>query len=263
MNDESIGRRTRSQISISESEHRTSLDLGSRQPYLNMKGGVGIPGSRTSVGVSKFKELDFPNMGTEITAIMEGSKQARSMKSIQEKRQLAKHINRRIVYEKDQVGIHSLHIGNDIAAVYNSKRRQHTVVYDYGGLARGLDRRLAEGFDLGVEKGKDTLSRRRQDVAEGMREIVRGDIKTGVGWMKHAGLDESGRKWAYKMTTLMLAEHARGLHAIPSTDVKRKTQVYESLGHVGKHSFRDVFASSKTKKLAPFAMRGGAKTFRS
>ncbi|OIO59449.1 MAG: hypothetical protein COX57_02800 [Alphaproteobacteria bacterium CG_4_10_14_0_2_um_filter_63_37] len=259
MDIEAISSRTRSQKTISTTEAQASFDLGNKQPYLNMKGGVGIPGSRTLEGVSKFKSLDFGNMNAELTGIVSGSQQARSMPSLKEKRKLAQTLNRQVIYEPNQTGVHSLHIGNDIAAVYNSRKKKKSAVYDYAALARGLDRRIGDGLD---PKDQQRLAQRRRMVATGMQEIVRGDLKSGLGFFKASGVGQAGRNWAYKMTTVMLSEHARGLFASQGKSPKRRAYVHQSLEHIGNHSFREVFASPLTKRLAPFALSGGAKTFR-
>jgi hypothetical protein len=243
---------------------RAAVDLGYKQPTINMHGGVGIPGGRTRKDVVKFQRLDFRKLKTELTGILDVSKQlhaSRTTGNTTKKQQLAdarkkaEEVNRHVVFDNEQVGTHSLHVGNDIAAVWNNKKSK---VYDYPDLAGRLDKRLAsaQGKSKTYWASDKPLGERQSHVAEGIQHIIKGDPQSGFKSFQDAGLTKHGQKWALKMSTIMLAEKGRE-HAGSG-----KAQVHAALDHVkGGKSFSDVLVKHAPTH-APFAVRGGAKTFK-
>lgn len=255
----------RKRKSISDEEFKATLDLGYRQPTQNMKGGVGIPGGRKSEDVKGFSPFDFARIGEETGGILQMSKKIRKTRDstgIEEIREDVQKVNRRVEFEPRQVGLHSLHVGNDIAAVWNSATDK-SKVYDYPDLASRLDQRLEtlsrNGKSYGESKG--TLDERRQHVAAGIQHFISGDPVKGLKAFDDAGLNNRGKKWAFKMTNILMSERGREL-----AGGKEGSKVFEALGHVGgvgdsAKSFADVFVKNASA-LAPFAQRGGAKTFK-
>lgn len=239
--------------------YRAAVDLGYRQPTINMHGGVGIPGPRTKAAVEKLAKLDFANLATELPAILKTSQQVRGNKDIKAVRKQVKPVNRRVVYREGAPDVHSLHVGNDIAAVSNSRSSK---VYDYPDLAPKLDKRLnannkAKGKTYFDKKMKATD--RRSHVSDGLKHLIGGDNDKAQEAFDKAGLTEKGRKWVHKMGTLMLAERGRELHGGGGAG---SSKVSSALDHVkGGRSFEDVFVKH-ADTLAPFAKRGGAKTLK-
>ena len=257
------GPRTRSQGKVSKVEFRAAVDLGYKQPTINMRGGVGIPGKRTKLAVQEFAVLDFSKLKGELSPILEMSRTVREMRDrgegIGPVRKKVKTVNRQVVYQEGAKDVHSLHVGNDIAAVSNSRSSK---VYDYSDLAPRLDKRLATAKLNGKTywKSKLPLEERRAHIAQGFQHLVGGDNEEAQKAFGKAGLTPKGQKWVNKMGTLMLAERGRELHGGGGD------QVHTALGHVvgdGKtsRSFNDVFVKHAAT-LAPFALRGGAKTLK-
>ena len=246
-------------------EYRKAVELGYKQPTINMHGGVGIPGKRTKDAVQKFTKLDFTKLKEELSPILATSKKVRDMREkgedIHAIRKEVKAVNRQVVYKEGATDVHSLHVGNDIAAVSNGRASK---VYDYPDLAPKLDKRLAEA----TIKGKTywasdlPLDQRRSHIAQGFQHLVGGNNEEAQKSFAQAGLTAKGQKWVNKMGTLMLAERGRELHG--GSDANR---VHDALGHVvgdeknKSKSFSDVFVK-EAGKLAPFALRGGAKTLK-
>jgi hypothetical protein len=243
------------------------VELGNKQPTINMHGGVGIPGGRKTADVQKFKLLDFSEIGPQLDKILQTSKNVRQRRDektagIEDFRSEVAAVNRRIEFEEGQIGLHSLHVGNDIAAVWNSAKDKSRV-YDYPELASRLDERLANPNRNGKDYGTsgEALDTRRAHVAQGMQHFIAGNQEEAVKSFDAAGLNARGRKWAFKMTAVLLAEKGREAHGGRGGD-----RVQGALDHVigggataGK-SFKDVFVTH-ADTLAPFAQRGGAKTF--
>jgi hypothetical protein len=252
---------------ISKEAYRATIDLGNAQPTINMHGGVGIPGGRTLKDVSAFKPLKFDQLGKELKAILKTSKQIRKQRAdggtIDEARLKVGEINRKIEYHADQIGAHSLHVGNDIAAVWNSSKSK---VYDYPDLAQALDKRLASSKNAkdsskvywNSEKPHDE---RRGHVAQGLQHLIAGDADKAHASFGEAGLTPRGMKWAYKMGSVMLAERGRELSGSGGTQVHEALDHVQGTGGKASRSFADVFVKNAST-LAPFAQRGGAKTFK-
>jgi hypothetical protein len=257
------GPKTRAKGKVSQKEFLAAIDIGNRQPTINMRGGVGIPGKRTKLAVQKFTTLDFSKLKGELSPILEMSKSVREMRDrgegIEPIRKKVKTVNRQVVFQKGAEDVHSLHVGNDIAAVSNGRNSK---VYDYPDLAPKLDKRLARPKIRGKTYWKSDLplGERRAHVAEGFQHLVGGNNEEAQKAFGKAGLTPKGQKWINKMGTLMLAERGRELHGGGGD------QVHTALGHVagdGKttRSFNDVFVKH-AETLAPFALRGGAKTLK-
>ena len=187
-----LRRSTRRLEKMPEAAYRAAIDLGNRQPTINMHGGVGIPGPRTKAAVTKLTRLDFAKLDTELPAILKMSQQVRGNKNITAVRKKVKPVNRQVVYREGASDVHSLHVANDIAAVSNSRTSK---VYDYPDLAPKLDKRLqsngkAKGktyFDSKI-KAADRRSRGARDVARPVpRPVV--DHEHGGLEPAHAGRD--------------------------------------------------------------------------
>lgn len=253
---------------LDKATYAAQVELGYKQPTINMRGGVGIPGGRKAADVQKFSPLDFGQIGTQLGGILQTSKKVRKRRDdegvgIQDIRKEVTTVNRRIDFEESQIGQHSLHVGNDIAAVWNSAKGK-SKVYDYPDLASKLDERLANPNRKGKDYGTsgEPLDTRRAHVAQGMQHFIAGDREEALKSFDAAGLNARGRKWAFKMTSVLLAEKGREEHG-----GRDGSRVHGALGHVigGEgtkgRSFQDVFATH-ADTLAPFAQRGGAKTFK-
>ena len=239
---------------ISKKTYEALVTLGDSQPTANMKGGAGIPGSRKATDVVLLKSLEFPKLDTQLKAILGKSKDIRGRKDIKAVRTEVKEVNRHVDYEPGKgVGVHSLHAANDIAAVSNSK------VHDYAQLAPKLDKRLRSNgatADKQYFKAGKTVAERHEHVGKGLDLLTQGKPDEAKAAFKEAGLTKKGRKWAYKMGTLMLAEHGREVNG------RNPGQVTKALGEIKKgKTFDEVFVK-KADTLAPFAKRGGAKTFK-
>lgn len=254
------GPRTRARSKVSDAEFQKAKEIGDKQPTVNMRGGVGIPGPRKIDAVNRLTPLDFANLPAELPAILAKSQAVRGNKDIKAVRNAVKTVNRKVVYRPGARDVHSLHVGNDIAAVFNSKRSK---VYDYPELAPKLDQRLranngAKGktyFDESV-----SVADRHSNVGEGMKHVISGNNEEAQKSFDNAGLTEKGRKWVHKMSTLMLAERGRELNG-RNKDLA-SSQVSSALDHVkAGTSYEDVFVK-RADELAPFAKRGGAKTLK-
>ena len=106
-------------VSISKADFDAVVALGNKQPTINMHGGVGIPGGRTLTDVANFKPLNFKKLKSETGAMLKTSKNfARWAKRQIHRRQAngSRRVNRKMVYSKDQIRMHSLHVGNDSSA---------------------------------------------------------------------------------------------------------------------------------------------------
>lgn len=250
---------------MSASEYRDAVELGYKQPTINMRGGVGIPGKRTKGAVQKLPRLDFTRLKDELSPILQKSKAVREKRakgeSIKTIRNEVGLVNRQVVYQEEATDVHSLHVGNDIAAVSNGRASK---VYDYPDLAPKLDKRLAKATNKGKTywASELPLDQRRSHIAQGFQHLVGGDNDEAQKSFAQAGLTAKGQKWVNKMGTLMLAERGRELHGGSGAN-----RVHDALSHVvrdGKgasKSFSDVFVK-EAEKLAPFAKRGGAKTLK-
>jgi hypothetical protein len=255
----------RSKGEMPPDEYRKAVELGYKQPTINMHGGVGIPGKRTKEAVQKLPRLDFTRLNEELSPILEKSKAVREKRekgeSIETIRKEVKLVNRQVVYKEGASDVHSLHVGNDIAAVSNGRVSK---VYDYPDLAPKLDKRLANATNKGKTYWASDLplDQRRSHIAQGFQHLVGGNNEEAQKSFAQAGLTEKGQKWVNKMGTLMLAERGRELHGGSGAN-----RVHDALSHVvgdGKStpkSFSDVFVN-EAGKLAPFAQRGGAKTLK-
>jgi hypothetical protein len=252
---------------ISEAAFRATIDLGNAQPTINMHGGVGIPGGRTLDDVRAFKPLQFNKLGEELGAILKTSKEVRTQRdaggTIDEARLKVAKVNRKIEYPGNKIGAHSLHVGNDIAAVWNNSKSK---VYDYPDLAQSLDKRLAspkkakDGSKV-YWKSEKPEDERRGHVAQGLQHLIAGNPKEAKTSFGEAGLTKHGRKWAYKMGSLMLAERGRELSGSAGTQVHQALDHVQGTGGKASRTFTDVFVKH-ADTLAPFAQRGGAKTLK-
>ena len=238
---------------VTKAEFEKAVELGNKQPTANMKGGVGIPGSRKSTETVKLTKLNFKDITGETKAILEKSRATHGRKDIANVRAEVALINRHVDYEpgKAGLGVHSLHVGNDIAAVSNGK------TYDYPKLSKKLDQRLSNGAPKDTYFKKSmTVEERHGHVGKGLGHLIAGDPDKAKDAFKDAGLTKKGRKWAYKMGTLMLAEHGRDANG------RNTGQVGKAIDEIkaGK-TFKDVFVKN-ADTLAPFAKHGGAKVFK-
>ena len=251
-------------VKISKNQFDAIVEIGSKQPTINMHGGVGIPGGRTLEDVVKFTPFNFKKIKVETRGILRTSKKLREMRSatIEDKRKEVEKVNRKVVYSDTQMGTHSLHVGNDIVAVYNKTKSK---VYDYPDLAMALDKRLesAQSLDGGKDywKSSKTLPKRRSHIAQGMQHLIAGDNVTAHQSFEEAGLTSRGLKWVQKMSSLMLSERGRELHGKGGTAVHTALQHVRGNTKTPSKSFTDVFVTHAIT-LAPFANRGGAKTFK-
>lgn len=252
---------------ISDEAYRATVDLGYAQPTINMHGGVGIPGGRTLKDVVTFKPLQFNKLGKELGAILKTSKKLRTQReaggTIDEARLKVAQVNRKIEYRGEQMGAHSLHVGNDIAAVWNNSKSK---VYDYPDLAQSLDKRLASPKNARDSskvywKSKKPEDERRGHVAQGLQHLIAGDPDKAQASLRDAGLTQRGMKWAYKMGSLMLAERGRELSGGGGTQVHKALDHVKGSGDSASRTFADVFVKN-AGTLAPFAERGGAKTLK-
>ncbi len=235
-------------------------------------GAIGVPGGRTLDVVKTFTALGFNNLKSGLTGILKMSKKIRKAKEADPKgyldqaRQQALATNRKVNFQAgDKTGVHSLHVGQDIYAYWNSEAKQKGRGYRYDELAPKLDLRLEQPTRTSAHgtvkkywkknKFNNTAEQRRQLVAQGMQGFIGGDMKTGNDRYTQAGLTDKGRKWANKMSNIMLAEKGREMHGALYSDA-----VHQALGNVGKNSFNDVFVN-KHSTLAPFAGSGDASYF--
>lgn len=252
---------------ISDDAYRAMIDIGNAQPTINMHGGVGIPGGRTLKDVAAFKPLKFNKLGKELGAILSTSKEVRKQRdaggTIDESRMKVGAVNRRIDYPGGQMGAHSLHVGNDIAAVWNNTKSK---VYDYPDLAKSLDKRLENPTNAKDSKkvywnSAKPHDERRSHVAQGLQHLIAGDADKAHSSFGDAGLTKRGMKWAFKMGSLMLAERGRELSGGGGTQVHKALDHVQGTGGAASRSFSDVFVKH-ADTLAPFAQRGGAKTLK-
>lgn len=244
---------TRSSGTISKAQFEKAVELGNKQPTENMPGGAGIPGSRKSTETVKLAKLNFKDIGGQTKAILDKSKAIHGRKDIVNIRAEVAPINRHVDYEPGTpgLGVHSLHVANDIAAVSNGK------THDYPKLAPKLDKRLSNSAPKDTYFKKSmTVEKRHEHVGKGLQHLIAGNPDQAKDAFKDAGLTKRGRKWAYKMGTLMLAEHGREVNG------RNTGQVGAALDEIksGK-TFKEVFVK-KADTLAPFAKRGGAKAFK-
>ncbi|BDU22098.1 hypothetical protein [Dyella sp. GSA-30] len=252
---------------ISKEAYRATIDLGNAQPTINMHGGVGIPGGRTLNDVLAFQPLKFNKLGKELGAILKTSKELRKQRdaggTIDEARLKVAEVNRKIEYPGKQIGAHSLHVGNDIAAVWNNSKSK---VYDYPDLAQSLDKRLASPKNAKDSKkvywnSKKPEDERRGHVADGLQHLIAGKPDQAHAAFGQAGLTQRGMKWAYKMGSLMLAERGRELSGGGGKQVHTALDHVKGNADTAARSFTDVFVKNAAS-LAPFAQRGGAKTLK-
>lgn len=237
-------------------------------------GAIGVPGGRTLDVVKTFTSLNFNSkqLKSELTGILKMSKKIRKDKEADPKgyldqaRKQALATNRKVNFQPDdKTGVHSLHVGQDIYAYWNSEVKQKGRGYRYDELAPKLDLRLEQPTRTsphGVVKEywkktkfNSTAEQRRQLVAQGIQGFIAGDAKAGNDSYARAGLTDKGRKWANKMSNIMLAEKGREMHGELYSDAVHKT-----LGNVGKNSFNDVLVKQHST-LAPFAGSGDASYF--
>ncbi|MBI3897226.1 MAG: hypothetical protein HY308_02900 [Gammaproteobacteria bacterium] len=264
---------TRARGKISDAQARANMDFINKFDSRNMRGGVGIPGGRKLADVRKFAPLDFKNIHGELKTILQTSKDLHAMKAVAHKkkagkkelgkaRQLAGKVNRRIVFQPGQMGEHSVHTANDIAAVWNSEKQGKSKVYDYASLAPKLETRVQTPTRSGKKYWTKpmTADQRRAHIATAMGHAIEGDIGAADKAIAHIGPTARGQKWVNKMSSLMMAERGREVFAGKKT--KETSAVHAALRHVAdKKTFSDVFVN-RASKLAPFAQIGGAKTFR-
>lgn len=245
---------------ISKEEMDMNFKLIDKSVRGDRKGGVGIPGGRTAEAVEKFSPLKWGGqMSGELATITKASVRARSMDDIEKKRELSEQYNRKIEFQKGQVGHFSLHVANDIAGVWNSPTRG-SKVYDYEGLTESFSRRFTrEDKPYFTEKMDPIL--RQSLVATGMQLQLAGKGDEANRMFQKAGATEKGQKWINKFSTLMLSERARELSAGIEDSTKGLTHMALDKIASGKAGFFDVF-SPKSKQVAPFVGQGGAETHR-
>jgi hypothetical protein len=236
--------------------------------------GIGVPGKRKATAVREFKSLNFDTLDKRLPKFLDISAEVQQQKKddrdkyLEPAKALARKHNRRVDYggPDENTGLHSLHIAQDVYAYWNSSVKGTGKGYTYEDLAPKLDKRLdaaegAKGKEKGVYWTRTQHNAKRDDrrklVAQGIQHVISGNLEEAEQHFDRAGLTVKGRKWAHKMATISLAEQARALHGAE----EHKDAVKTSLGHVGAHSFKDVFVT-RQKDLAPFAAKGGASWFK-
>lgn len=258
---------------ISEEEHQANLT------YINeiskgKGGGLGVPGKRDAATIAGYSALNFKSLGSELTGVFEGRKQYREQKTLAkqklDKSELdqwtadnMKKFNRRVDYPHG-ADTHSLHVGNDIYGQFISGKKDVARGYGYDKLAPALDARFGGGKKSKSGEAywnKDSNldhDNRRQLIAQGIKHYSMGNTDAGEQAFTDAGLTDRGRKWAYKMTTVTLAERARETYHGSGDDLVNKA--LDQVGAKAGRGFGRVYVE-KSKKYAPFAGDGGAKAF--
>lgn len=237
----------------------------------NQHGAAGVPGKRGLANVSAYAALPFTgNKADTVAPLVDVLNASATFRDIHDKdvREIwagvnVPRINRQADYGQPELGVHSFHIGRDIAAIWTSRIKGKERTYDYEKLARKLDRRLGgdkAGAKYFADNGMDA-DQRRQQVAQGIKHYSKGDSGAGDAAFDAAGLTAKGRKWAYKMTSLTLAERAREQHH--GSDRNLIDTAFDTVGadngSGGRHTFSSVFTN---RAHAPFAVDGGASAFR-
>lgn len=255
---------------ISDDRLSELIALGDEQARGNRTGGIGIPGGRKLSDVQQFTTLRWGKpMNAQLSSILQGSSLARDESDIDGKREIASKRNRRVQYQSDQRGEHSLHVANDIAAVWNSdKDKSH--VYDYPTLTPkfqerfdGSDKRSSSTYFEPARRKADQLSseERQSLVAQGIQRQLAGDNKGANALFKQSGATSRGQKWINKFSSLMLSERAREVHA----GIEKPTDglTHQALQEIvrGRATFGEKF-DPKNKKVASFVVDGGAQTHR-
>lgn len=231
-------------------------------------GGNGIPGGRRFADVTRLKKLDIKKYGTTLKSIISQSRELRKIKKEGAKinnKEFAEEHNRQIVYPNqfDNTS-HSLHVGQDIAAVFNTNKTGGSRTYDYPTLTKSLDKRLesnqsskgkrkGEYFDANI---KTTANKRREKIAAGVSARLTGDMDKGQEHFQEIGLTKRGQKWVDKFSTIMFAEKAREIDGNNNGKL-----LNTALNHLKTNSFQTVFVN-KRETMAPFAGKGGAKEFK-
>jgi len=261
--EQAVSSRRSSRISgtkISEEEMQRNFALIDKFDRGDRKGGVGIPGGRKAEDVEKFRPLQWGHrMAGELATITRASERARSMDDISDKRELAEQYNRKIEFQKGQIGHFSLHVGNDIAGVWNSPKRG-SKVYDYENLTESFSRRFTREDKSYFTSKMDPVARQSL-VATGMQLQLAGRGEDANVFFQKAGATEKGQKWINKFSTLMLSERARELSAGIEDSTRGLTHAALDKIVSGKAGFSDVF-SPKSKQVASFVGQGGAESHR-
>ncbi|QNM95327.1 hypothetical protein [Chitinimonas koreensis] len=237
----------------------------------NQHGTAGVPGKRGLERVSAYTALPFTGTKADtvnpLVGVLDASTTFRGIHD-KEVRDIwadvnVPAVNRKADYGQSELGVHSFHIGRDIAAIWTSRIKGKERTYDYETLSRKLDRRLGgdkAGAKYFADNGLDA-DQRRQRVAQGIKHYSKGDAVAGNAAFDEAGLTAKGRKWAYKMTSLTLAERAREQHHGSTRnliDTAFDTVGTDDGSGTG-HTFQSVFTN---RAHAPFAVDGGASAFR-
>ncbi|QNM95334.1 hypothetical protein [Chitinimonas koreensis] len=265
--------RKRVKPNISEEEHQANMAY-IIQESKPKGGGLGVPGKRDSATIAGYKALNFKSLGSELTGVFEGRKQYRAQKDLaretMDKGALnqwtadnMKTFNRRVDYPHG-ADTHSLHVGNDIYGQFISGKKGVARGYGYDKLAPALDKRFGGGKQsksgeaYWSKESKLDHDTRRQLIAQGVKHYSMGDTKAGEKAFTDAGLTDRGRKWAYKMTTVTLAERARETYHGSGDNLVNKA--LDQVGSKAGRGFNRVYVE-KSKKYAPFAGDGGASAF--
>lgn len=231
-------------------------------------GGNGIPGGRRYADVTRLRKLDIKKYDKTLKSIISQSRELRKIKKEGGKinnKEFAEEHNRQIVYPNqfDNTS-HSLHVGQDIAAVFNTNKTGGSRTYDYPTLSKSLDKRLESNqSSKGKRTGEyfaanitTTANKRREKIAAGLSARLAGDMDKGQEHFQEIGLTKRGQKWVDKFSTIMFAEKAREIDGN-----KNGTLINTALNHLKTNSFQTVFVN-KRETMAPFAGKGGAKEFK-
>ena len=226
-------------------------------------GGNGIPGRRRYVDVKKLKQLAGGSFQGDLTSIIKHSRVFRESRKAGKKidnQKFAETHNRQVVYPNQMANTsHSLHVGQDIAAVFNSNKSGGNRVYDYPDLAEKLDKRMSKTANRHGDNyfsQSDTATKRRAKIAQGMGLRLNNDFEGAQKHFAEIGLTQRGQKWVDKFSTVLLAEKARELDGASKGGLINK-----SLEHLRSNSFKTVFVTQKDS-MAPFAGKGGASEFK-
>lgn len=230
-------------------------------------GGNGIPGGRKFDDVMRFKSMP-KDRKKALVSIINKSEKLRELKKGGGKvdnKAVAQESNFRIEYPNQFPNTaHSLHVGQDIAAVFNSNKTGGSRTYDYDTLTRSLDKRLGSNESTkGNRRGeyfnpaiKMTENQRRGKIAEGLQARLAEKKDNGQKQFAEAGLTVRGQKWVDKFSTIMLAEKAREYKGGKDAGL-----IDAALVNLKSNSFHTVFVTKKNT-MAPFAGKGGASEFK-
>jgi len=264
---------------ISKEEHQQNIK-DHNEVTRHRGGGIGIPGKRSYEHVMSFQPLDGKNIHGELKNILSTSRDIRSKRkemTAEEKAQKALEANRLVAsrIEPRRNTAHSLHVGNDIAAVYNGPTHGARV-FSYAELAPAIDAKLALVEERNIKAGrlkkiraraekgktyhdgKKKVGQRRNAVAKGLEQLLKGDVEKMTDILKNeGGLTTRGINAAARLGTILLAEQAR-----EAEGGRGQGLVPAAVRNIAESSCTETFVSDAGKK-APFAKPNNANIFKS